>query len=273
VWKYKQFLHEYDSDGFYLDNSSPGKCNNPLHPKGHHERRHIFAARNLMKRFYTVTKQNDPANVMVCHMSTKLCIPVLSFCDAIVDGEQYGWALDENFDGHYIPLTPIGRVRAELMLHQWGLLPFFLPCNRGPNPWSPELMRELLALMLPHGMRFWIGGERVTMAKVLDVVDAFDLPRARFVPYWSVPRWRARAEQEGLLVSAYVRDGRVMVLVSNLRDQPRQASVDLSAADLGLERLPGRSTDPLDGLPVTLRGGSLQLALAARNLRVILLEP
>ena len=273
VWKYKQFLDEYDSDGFYLDNSSPGKCNNPLHPKSHHERRHIFAARSLMKRFYTVTKQHDPANVMVCHMSTRLCIPVLSFCDAIVDGEQYGWALDENFDGHYIPLTPIDRVRAELMLHQWGLVPFFLPCNRGPNPWSPELMRELLALMLPHGMRFWIGGERITMAKVLDVVDAFDLPRARFVPYWSVPRWRARAEQEGLLVSAYVRDGRVMVLVSNLRDQLRQASVGLPAADLGLERLPGRSTDPLDGLPVTLREGSLQLALAARNLRIILVEP
>ncbi|MBM4082505.1 MAG: hypothetical protein FJ278_22560, partial [Planctomycetes bacterium] len=175
TWKYKRYIEEYDSDGFYLDNSIPAQCRNRLHPPEHHQRRHIFAARELMRRFYTVTKQNAPNNLMVCHMSATLCIPVLSFCDAIVDGEQYGWALDEKFDGHYMPLTPLDRVRAQLMATQWGQVPLFLPCNRGPNPWSPALMRELLALMLPHGMRFWFGGHPQTMGQALDVVDSFGL--------------------------------------------------------------------------------------------------
>ena len=271
TWKYKTFLDEYDSDGFYLDNSVPVPCRNPRHPASHHHRRHIFAARALMKRIYTINKRNDPANLMVCHMSTCLCIPVLSFCDAIVDGEQYGWALHEDFDGHYMPLTPLARVRAELMAWQWGPVPFFLPCNRGPNPWTPKLMRELLALMLPHGMRFWHSGHRQTMAKVLDVVDAFGLDEARFIPYWSVADWRRMADDDGLVLSAYARGERAMLLVANLRAQPRDVGLTLDARTLGLAALPRGAADPLDGLPAAWADGKLQLRIEGRDLRIVLL--
>ncbi|NOZ23260.1 MAG: LamG domain-containing protein [Planctomycetes bacterium] len=272
AWKYKTFLEDFDSDGFYLDNSSPGKCNNPDHPAEHHGRRHIFAARELMKRFYTVTKQNDPENVMVCHMSSTLCIPLLSFCDAIVDGEQYGWALKESFDGHYIPITPLARVRAELMAHQWGLVPFYLPCNRGPNRWTPKLMREMLALFLPHGMRFWMAGDVKTMTKVLDVIDAFDLPSATFIPYWSVPEWKKMAEEDGMVVSAYVRDGQAMLIVSNLREEPREARVNLPLNALGLSKMPAHVSDPLDAEAASVSEARLVLNVDGRNLRIIVLK-
>ena len=225
-----------------------------------------------MKRFYTVTKQNDPGNVMVCHMSSLLCIPVLSFCDAIVDGEQYGWALDKNFDGHYMPITPLARVRAELMAHQWGPVPFFLPCNRGPNPWTPELMREMLALMLPHGMRFWFAGHRDTMLKVLDAVDAFGLDEAKFMPYWSIPAWQRLADEEGQVVSAYTRDGKAMLILSNLRNQPQEAGLKLDLKELGVEGRALKPSDPLDNLPVLLKGNELQLRIEPRNLRIVLLS-
>jgi len=270
TWKYQRFLEDYDSDGFYLDNSMPGRCNNPDHSAHHHGRRHIFAARELMKRMYTVTKRNDPDNVMVCHMSSRLCIPVLSFCDAIVDGEQYGWALDDQFDAHYMPITPLDRVRAELMAHQWGPVPLFLPCNRGPNPWTPKLMRELLALMLPHGMRFWLSGHRATMVRVLDVVDAFGLDDARFVPYWSVPKWRRIADEEGWVVSAYAKEGRALLLVSNLREQPRTLGLDLSV--LGLKARPVAIDDPLDHSPVSCEGPQLTVGAEGRDLRVVLVR-
>ncbi|MBT4816408.1 MAG: LamG domain-containing protein, partial [Lentisphaerae bacterium] len=165
TWTYKEFIDSFDSDGFYLDNSVPHVCRNERHPSEHHNRRHIFAARELMKRFYAITKQNDPNNVMVCHMSSRPCLPLLSFCDAIVDGEQYGYLLDERFDGHYMPVTPLDRVRAELMAWGWGLVPFYLPCNRGPNPWDENLMRELMGLLLPHGVRFWMSGHPKTLGR------------------------------------------------------------------------------------------------------------
>jgi hypothetical protein len=188
-----------------------------------------------------------------------------------VDGEQYGWSLKERFDGHYIPITPLDRVRAELMARQYGLAPLFLPCNRGPNPWTPQLMRELLALMLPHGMRFWLAGHPETMIKVLDVVDAFDLPEARFVPYWSVPEWRRRAEGEGLVVSAYVRGGRAMLIVSNLRDQPREVKWRLEMEASGVGGQLSKVSDPLDNLRVSFQDGMLQLSVGGRDLRIVLL--
>ena len=269
VWKYKRFIEEYGSDGFYLDNSSPGRCNNPAHPAHHHKRRHIFAARELMKRFYTVTKQNDPGNVMVCHMSSRLCIPVLSFCDAIVDGEQYGWALKEGFDGHYISITPPARVRAELMGRQWGLIPLFLPCNRGPNRWNRALMRELLALMLPHGTRFWLGGHRQTMQEALDVVDGFGIDDARFVPYWAEPTWRRLAEERRILVSAYVKEKEIMLILSNLADSAQPLALSLDSPMLGRIAPPLNAADRLDKLPVSLRGRSLSCSIGPRDMRIL----
>ncbi len=272
VWKYQRFLQEYRADGFYLDNSSPGRCNNPAHPASHHGRRHIFAARALMKRIYAVTKQADPRHVMVCHMSTTLCIPVLSFCDAIVDGEQYGWRLKDKFDGHYMPITPPARVRAELMGRQWGLVEFFLPCNRGPNPWSPALTRELLALMLPHGARFWLGGTRATMVKVLDAVDAFGLDRARFAPYWSSPPRRRLAEERRLLVTLYVRPDRALVLASNLEPRAQTLELRLDLAALGCDAPAARCADPLDHQPASWDGATLRCRIGPRDLRVVVIQ-
>ena len=269
VWKYKRFLEEHNSDGFYLDNSMPGRCNNPAHPSHHHNRWHIFAARELMKRIYTVTKENDPGNVMVCHMSSRLCIPVLSFCDAIVDGEQYGWALNEKFDGHYVPLTPLARVRAELMGRQWGLIPLFLPCNRGPNRWNRALMRELLALMLPHGTRFWLAGHRTTMLGALDVLDDFGIDEARFVPYWAEPTWRRLAEERRIVVSAYVKGRDLMLILSNLADHAQQLTLSLDSPMLGRSAAPSKAVDPLDKLPLSLKGGSLSCSVGPRDLRML----
>ena len=269
--KYKHFLEEYDSDGFYLDNSMPATCRNPAHPSDHHNRRHIFAARELMKRFYTVTKQNDPANVMVCHMSSRLCIPVLSFCDAIVDGEQYGWSLKEAFDAHYIPITPPDRVRAELMGRQWGLIPLFLPCNRGPNRWNAALMRELLALMLPHGVRFWLSGHRPTMLKVLDVVDGFGIDEAKFVPYWREPNWRRLADERKILVTAYVRKRGLMIIASNLSDERQELTLRLDSPALGAAGPRWEVADPLDDLPASLRENTLSFTIGPRDMRILAL--
>lgn len=271
TWTYKQFIEEFDSDGFYLDNSIPHVCRNMRHPAEHHNRRHIFAARELMKRFYAVTKQNDPNNVMVCHMSSRPCLPLLSFCDAIVDGEQYGYLLDESFDGHYMPITPLDRVRAELVAWPWGLVPFYLPCNRGPNPWDEDLMRELMGLLLPHGVRFWMSGHLKSMTRVLDVVDGFRPDQATFLPYWSVPVWRLMAEQKRVVVSAYQRDDETLLLVTNLGKSNRDVCVSLPN-DLFAGDAPGKLDDPLDSLATTLTDGGIQLSVRGRNLRIVRLR-
>ena len=273
TYKYKTFLEEFDSDGFYLDNSVPATCKNPLHPAAHHKRRHIFAARDLMRRFYTVTKQNDPDNVMVCHMSRMISIPVLSFCDAIVDGEQYGFLLQERFDGHYMPVTPPDRVRAEFLGVQWGLIPLMLPQFRRPEIRTPALVREMAAVFVPHGTRFWLNASRAQkpLRKVLDVVDAFGPDEARFVPYWRVPAWQRLVEERKLVASAYVRGrAEVMLIVSNYAEHAQELSLDLSP--LSLRGRPSKASDPLDGLPVSIRDGVVGLIVKPRDLRVVMLR-
>jgi len=238
TWKYQQFLEEYDWDGFYLDNSIPGKCNNPRHPEEHHDRRLIFGTRELMKRFYRLNKANDPRNVMVCHMSAHKCIPLLSFCDATVDGEQYSWAL-EQFDGDYINLTSLARVRAELMGRNWGPIPLFLPEIKGSTANRTVRTREMLALLLPHGTRFWIGAcDHETIYAALDALDAFGIADARFLPYWA--DGGPVVAQERAIASAYVRAGEgALLIVSNLADQERDIAVSFGGRTI-TETVPAR---------------------------------
>ncbi len=238
TWTYKRFLDEYDWDGFYLDNSIPGRCNNPHHSEEHYGRRLIFGTRELMKRFYTLTKANDPRNVMVCHMSAHKCIPLLSFCDATVDGEQYSWAL-EHFDGDYINLTSLARVRAELMASNWGPISLFLPAIRGSDEHRRVRTRELLALLLPHDVRFWAGGsDPETLSAALDALDGFRIADARFVPYWADDG--PRVTQEDAIASAYVREGEgALVVVANLADEERAIEVRFNGRTL-TETIPAR---------------------------------
>ncbi|MCD6361119.1 MAG: hypothetical protein J7M38_09660, partial [Armatimonadetes bacterium] len=268
TWKYRRFLEEYDWDGFYLDNSIPGRCNNTHHPQDHHNRILIFGARKLMKRFYAITKLDDPDNVMVCHMSSRLCIPVLSFCDAYVDGEQYSWGLD-NFEGNYMELTTLDRVRAELMGRNWGLIPLFLPELRGAARRNPDRTRELLALLLPHQTRFWLGAcDRETLTAALDALDEFGMADAEFLPYWSSGTIVA-PQGEQLIASAWKHpDNGVLIIVSNLSDEERHAQVRLDLGALGLPERPAVSLmlDEGDG---ALDGSTLTVTVPARDFRLV----
>ncbi len=268
TWQYQRFLAEYGWDGYYLDNSIPGKCNNPYHPDSHHGRWMIFGTRELMKRFYAITKADDPRNVMVCHMSTRLCIPLLSFCDAYVDGEQYHWALNY-FDGDYISLTGLPRVRAEFTGRQWGLIPLFLPELGGASGHKQERTRELLALLLPHGTRFWAGACDIpTLNAALDALEEFGLTDARFLPYWSSGDVLAVAQPEAI-ASAYARDGAGAVLVvSNLADEEREVAVEVDLQAIGIDG-EASAGDVLDGGEVTLAGTALTVSVPARDFRLI----
>ena len=296
TYQYQQFLQQYDWDGFYLDNSIPASCLNSAHAPDHHNRVLIFACRELMRRFYAITKLNDPRNLMVCHMSTRLCIPVLSFCDAYVDGEQYHWAL-QTFDGDYMALTPPARVRAELMGRNWGLIPLFLPELSGPPMRTPDRTRELLALMLPHQTRFWIGAcHRETLQAALDALDEFGMAQSEFLPYWSNagvvtpqsdgsshtpgpgadPRSNAgvvRPQSDAVLVSAWRHpEGRVLLIVSNLSDEPRQVALDLDLGALGLPAAPAASL-MMDEGEVALAGRTLTVTVPPRDFRLVRLAP
>ncbi len=270
-WKYQQFLEEYDWDGFYLDNSIPGRCQNSAHPEEHHDRTHIFACRELMKRFYAITKLNDPSNVMVCHMSTRLCIPVLSFCDAYVDGEQYHWAL-EKFDGNYMGLTSLARVRAEFIGRNWGLIPLFLPELSGPLQRTPTSTRELLALLLPHETRFWIGAcHRETLTAALDALDEFGMAEAEFLPYWSNGEV-VRPEGDEVIVSAWQHpENGVLVVVSNFADEERAVTVTLDLDALGLPDAVAGSL-MMDQGTVDVTGSKLTVTVPARDFRLVRLE-
>lgn len=149
---YEEFLDNYDVDGFYFDMAWPYlPCSNP-----HHESTHcyfydkngtkqyeyqIFARRELMRKIYALTKRKNPRNILINHFTASLITPILSFCDAYLDGEHLKMLF---FEGDYDDfLTDDVRI-AEFCGDQFGVDCIRLPEFRGADAQSPQKARIMI---------------------------------------------------------------------------------------------------------------------------------
>jgi len=273
VWKNKQYVETYRLGGLYHDHSVPVPCDNPLHgcgwedaEGGRHRRFPIFAARDLYRRIYAMLKDQPHETFMMGHMSGRLMIPMLSFCDAYLDGEHFRSRLVDD----YTELLPPEAFRAEFMGKQWGVIPYLLPEFPEEVRGDRAPTRHLMSLTVLHDTPVWPSwSNREVIFEVREALDEFGYVDAQFLGYWDNEAWLRRG-QEGVKVSAYRRDERALLIVSNLSAQPQEVTLQVEPAALGV---PGASaTNAETGDPVPMQDGTLTVSIPARDLALVTLE-
>jgi hypothetical protein len=192
-------------------------------------------------------------------MSSEVIIPMLSFTDTILDGEQFGSA---KLADDYLDLLPPDMFRAEFLGRNVGPVEFFLPELRAPHVQAGTV--NLAPYLLLHDVNPWpIWSEGATWTKLFAALDDFGIVDAEFVPYWS---GAPVAAPEGVLVSVYRREGSAVLAVMNT-GEATQAQLDVAAL-----KAVGSASDLLLGERLPLNATVLTVPLARHQGRVIRLD-
>lgn len=237
---YDNYFRTTSADGIYIDISLPMICENPDHEECHYidnngETKydlHIFSARKAYKGLYTAAKKEDENNIVICHMSTTLYIPQLSFCDAIVDGEQFR---NTNFNGDYMASTSFDTWVAEFSARQFGLAQIFLPEFSDAQRNDEWRIRGLMGLTLLHDCRLWLAWiNEKEVNEIWSVLDKVGMEHTEFIPYWT-NRGLLKSSDNEVKVSAYYRPEReALLVIANNKPETKDVILTHNLSSIGL---------------------------------------
>jgi hypothetical protein len=269
LYRTNEMIDRYGIDGIYIDCWCPYPCQaGPCAWKAEdgtvHPTRPIRAYREILRRTYALFREKMPNALLMVHMSSEVIIPMLSFTDTILDGEQFGGA---SLKDDYVDVLPPDAFRAEFMGRNYGLVDFFLPEFRGDyvTPGTPNLA----AYLLLHDVGPWpIWSDGDAWRKLYDALDGLGITGARFLPYWEDSGARSAPE---VLASSYTTDGAAVLAVMNT-GEATDARIELDLTRLGLRGL-GSAKDLLRDEPMAVDGSSITVPLARHEGRVISVRP
>jgi hypothetical protein len=211
----------------------------------------MLAMRDFYRRLvHEFVKAGVEDYVIVAHNSMSMQIPSLTFATHFFNGEQHrqqsGSALHHARD--YLDTLPLYYFGIEMSGLPWGIhgnmLPEFPEGDHLLKPigvteetvteylWdrtSSVMMPTLLHNCLPGGFRL----SRYYYKTVYNVLDDFDIPTARFHPYWRNDT-QIEVDNADFRVSFYTRPEapRVLLVVGNLNDRPGEATIRLDMSRL-----------------------------------------
>lgn len=265
LYRINEMIDRYQVDGIYIDCWGPSRCqagpcawtdeNGAM--QGTHP---IRAYRQILKRVYTLFRKKRPHPLLMVHMSSQMDIPMLSFTDTVLDGEQFrtGELRDD-----YLDLLPPDKFRAEFMGRNWGPVAFFLPEFR--DEYTVSGTPNLAAYLLLHDVNAWpIWSDVSQWNRLYDALDAFGIEEAEFLPYWKGSGTQSTGE---VLISAYIRPGKALLAVMNM-GEATETKVTLDLGRLGLAQI-AEATDVLRGEPLRVEGTTLTVPLERRQGRVV----
>lgn len=265
LYRINEMIDRYQVDGIYVDCWGPSRCKVGLCAwmdedgvvQGTHP---IRAYRQILKRVYALFRKKRPNPLLMVHMSSEVDIPMLSFTDTILDGEQFQ---SGDLRDDYLDLLPPDKFRAEFMGRNWGPVAFFLPEFR--NDYTVTGTPNLAAYLLLHDVNAWpIWSDVSQWNRLYDALDAFGIEEAEFLPYW---KGSGTQSAEEILISAYVRPGKALLAVMNT-GEVTEAKVTMDLARLGLAQV-AAATDVLRGEPLRVEGATLFVPLERRQGRVV----
>ncbi|MBI2302783.1 MAG: LamG domain-containing protein [Armatimonadetes bacterium] len=273
AWRFARFVDEFQVDGLYIDCWNPSPCVTASHgcawsdAAGQHGTAPILGMREVLRRVREILADRRPSFHVICHMSTTVSIPTLSFADSMLDGEQYqAPTLDPTDD--YLNIIPLDKWRTENCVTTWGVYPFFLPEFGGANRHNLEATNRLNGLLMLHGASPWpIWCDPEPIFDTWKACDRFGVADVTFVPYWK-PNGVA-VDPPDIKVTVYRRPGKALLAVVNTAAEPRHVVVRPDAAMLGLKKGWGAS-EPRTEMAMAVTDGSLALELPARGF--VLLE-
>ncbi len=269
LYRINEMIDRYGVDGIYIDCWAPQPCKAGTcgwkDEKGEVQpTRPIRAYREILRRVYALCHEKRPDALLMVHMSSEVVIPMLSFTDTILDGEQF---TSGNLKEDYLELLPPDKFRAEFLGRNWGPVAFFLPELREPH--VAVGTPNLAAYLLLHDVNPWpIWSDGAVWTRLFSAVDAAGINDARFLPYWKGSGVRAPEE---VLVSAYVGKSAVILAVMNT-GEATEARLALDLPRLGLKGI-ASAIDLLRDEPARVEGSTLTIPLARRQGRVLVVKP
>ncbi|NOZ19863.1 MAG: LamG domain-containing protein [Planctomycetes bacterium] len=240
----------------------------------------MFGLRDWFRRVRVLAYQFSDQPWIDLHMSGQLMLPFYSFCDSIVNGEHLNLRLNKfknNKDKHYLDILPIDELKAQYMSTQWGVAAFLLPeLGSSSKPGLETPTRELLAQFLPHDVMFWRGWcKKDEVDKALRALQhEFRVGEedCRFLPYWEAGEI-IKGQNEKLVCSAYLRTGKVMLVVGNWSDEKAAAQFTLDLATLGLNiNKPIQAKDAVTQKAVKAEGSTITLDIPPRDYALVWVE-
>jgi hypothetical protein len=269
LWAYSQWHDRASLDGVYHDNTFavawPGLINDTgwVDDAGRLRAGYwVMAYREFAKRERAYWLSVGPPPVLKSHVTDAPIIGYLGFSDFWLDGENGGYpdpaVPDPDFVDRWYNRTGMANLRITLG-RQWGAMPQYL------YQWGKDATATVLGLLdLP--------GYTTTMGQKPFFAFGDDAADCEFIPYWDIRHLVAvRAGGPDVLAAAWKRPGRVRVMVSNMADEDRDATLRLDAAGLGLPD-DAAATDEQTCDPLEYRRGAVEgLRVNRHSYRLLLL--
>lgn len=218
VYRFYNFIKKFQIDGFYLDLSNVIDINDR---KGVKEKEKIpffpiLSIREIYKRLYIISKEINPDFITIGHTSKNLYLPVLSFVDAYVDGEQFGSNRYKVKDS-YEDVLSLDQFRSEFMGKQFGIIPIFLPkFDKSVSQLVPPT-RELMGLLLIHDVLPWAQWCNYNQVnEMYDIIDQFDIINSKFIPYYDENPVAIATNMPHVYISAYSNPDAILLIAANL---------------------------------------------------------
>ena len=247
----------------------------------------VFAARQLMKRIYTVVKTRKPNGVVDAHSSYECNIPALAYADLLWSGEQW-WHLKTTggpTDGYTSAIFPPDMCRVEYMGAQSGVAGNALLGRSGPGskvaattllhdvPYRPSNPLpdhpQLAELRSERGRRNFD-----TMTQLWKMRDQFGAKEAEKLFYWHNQDYVTVTPKKCYAtLLKHSRNG-VLAFISNLRRGTQAVTVKLNMNRLDLH---GKTLDVFNALtdePVDMTtDGTISVPLGSEEWVYIWLRP
>jgi hypothetical protein len=281
------FFRNYDVDGLYMDGFA-GQVpalneqgfgyvdrdgqRQPIHP--------ILASRELQRRLYGVVQQyRGTRGTLWMHTSTINLMPVLSFSDAVYDGEFMFWSdISEAIEqgGIRAGLTD-DRLRTVLNQRQTGLVPTIDVRRINDAIRDRADTRQAIGLFLVNDIHAW-GGLKYDDGRVIRALDRWGItdPEIEFHPYFADSP--ASTAGNRAMSSIWQKpNGQALMVVVNDRDSTRTLDVRLNLDKLGYTAGNFSAFDleatSRAGVSVPIRdGNSVVVTVPARGMRLIALR-
>jgi hypothetical protein len=202
AWGYHELLKSGNVHALYFDVSRPMTDSNIYRgagtklPDGTVEPiRNILGTRKMFHRLYTMMKAQHPDGRIFYHMSGEIMLPVDSFVDGLIDGENYAGMLDRKDNRGYEKVLSADQFRTEYSTqNNIGPAEIFLPeFDRSKSILKDEWKdlgyqhaRYLLGLILLHDSNiWWTYFPAETLTGTFSALDKTGWNSDwKFVPYW-----------------------------------------------------------------------------------------
>ena len=251
-------MQTFGDDGVYLDgsNASP-PCQNLLHGCGYraedgsiHETYPVFAARQFMKRIYTVVKKNKPDGVVDLHCSFGFNPTSVAYSDVYWTGEQW-WHLRATGAKHIPDELSLDQFRTEFMGYQFGV-----PANTLAYRLGSKM--DVAAISLLHDIPVRANNQEHdilthkstanysdALFKIWAMRDQFDAKMAHKLFYWNNHDYVTVSPKDCYSTLLHHPTNGVWVYVTNLGREAQRVTVKLHLKKL---QLAGQTLEAVDVL-------------------------